>query len=371
MKKVIVSVINDLSTDQRVNKVCSSLTAMGFDVLLVGRILAASLPLDERPYAMHRMKLLFVKGPCFYAEFNIRLFFFLIIRRFDLLVSNDLDTLLANFLVSKIRRRAIVYDTHEYFTHTPEVIHRPIVQKSWERIERWIFPRLKNIFTVNESIANIYYQKYGIKPLVIRNVPKKMELSSNPGRKELNLPENKRLIILQGAGINIQRGAEELLQAMAFTSDVVLIIAGSGDIIEELKSMAQQPELKDKILFFPKMPYQRLMQYTANADLGLSLDKDTNPNYRFSLPNKIFDYIHAGIPVLVSDLPEISQLVKTWKVGEIIPSHQPEIIAQSIMNMLDHEDKLSTYKNNCRIAAPQLCWENESVLLKKVYAQFL
>lgn len=371
MKKVIVSVINDLSTDQRVNKVCNTLTEMGFEVLLVGRILPSSIPMDSRPYATHRMKLFFTKGPFFYAEFNIRLFFFLIINQFDLLVSNDLDTLLANYLVSKIKRKPIVYDSHEYFTHTPEVIHRPFVQKTWESIERRIFPNLKNIFTVNESIANIYFQKYGIKPYVIRNVPKKIELKNVPCRKELNLPEDKRLIILQGAGINIDRGAEELVEAMAFTHNVVLIIAGGGDIIELLKIKALHSDLKDKILFFPKMPYLKLMYYTANADIGLSLDKDSNPNYRFSLPNKIFDYIHAGVPVLVSDLPEISQIVKTWNVGEILPDHHPETIAQSIMNMLDNKEKHEQYKSNCLTAAPKLCWENESLLLKKVYAQFL
>src|SRR5512138_1437558 len=112
MKKVIVSVTNDLTTDQRVNRTCLALTEMGNEVLLAGRKLPSSLPLSDRAYRTTRLRLLFRKGPLFYAEYNVSLFLFLMVRKADLLVSNDLDTLPANYLASKIRHIPLVHDCH-------------------------------------------------------------------------------------------------------------------------------------------------------------------------------------------------------------------------------------------------------------------
>ena len=129
--RVIVSVINDLVTDQRVNKVCQTVSSMNCDVMLVGRKLRDSPEMDKREYQVHRMKLLFEKGPFFYAEFNIRLFFFLLVNRADMLISNDLDTLLPNYLISRLKTTPLVYDSHEYFTEVPELVNRKIVQSVW------------------------------------------------------------------------------------------------------------------------------------------------------------------------------------------------------------------------------------------------
>ena len=159
--RAIVSVTNDLYTDQRVHKVCTFLVAQGYEVLLVGRKRRSSIPLPPREYKTHRMKLLFETGAKFYAFFNFRLFLFLLFRKADILVSNDLDTLLANHLANKFKRKTrLVYDSHEYFTEVPELTSRPKVQKIWLKIEEWIFPKLKDVYTVNGSIAEIYSKKY-------------------------------------------------------------------------------------------------------------------------------------------------------------------------------------------------------------------
>jgi len=371
-KRVIVSVINDLVTDQRVAKVCQSLSHMGFDILLVGRKLKNSLPIDKRLYATRRMKMLFTKGPCFYAAFNVRLFFLLLFKKADLLVANDLDTLLPNYLVSKLKNIPLVYDSHEYFTEVPELVNRKRVQRIWERIERNIFPKLKNIITVNDSIAGLYEKKYGIRPKVVRNIPSSQNVAISKTRVDLGLPEDKFILILQGSGINVDRGTEEMVEAMSFiTDEAVLLIVGGGDVIDLLKDKVRELSLTKRVYFKPKQLYAELMQYTANADLGLTLDKDTNLNYRFSLPNKLFDYIHAGIPVLASPLPEIKQIIERYHIGDFIPGHHPEEIARKVNEVIGNRSILTGWKKNLTFAARDLNWEKEEQVLKQVYSKYV
>ncbi|MDP3567600.1 MAG: glycosyltransferase [Sediminibacterium sp.] len=179
------------------------------------------------------------------------------------------------------------------------------------------------------------------------------------------MPDNKKIILLQGAGINIDRGAEELLDAMRLVDNAILLIIGSGDVWTTLREKIKKNYLEEKVFLIDKIPKQELMHYTFNADLGLSIDKNTNLNYVNSLPNKIFDYIQAGVPILASRLPEIEKIINDYKIGDFIADHQPENIAFKINEMLS-SDKLLEYKNNTKLAAKELNWANEKQKLISV-----
>lgn len=367
--KAIVSVSNDLATDQRVHKVCGTLESMGFDVLLVGRKLKGSLPL-ERSYRTKRMCLLFNKGPLFYAELNLRLFFFLLFRKAAVLVANDLDTLLANHWAQKFKSAALVYDSHEYFTEVPELVGRPFAQNTWRRIEKRIFPKLKNVITVNGSIASMYREQYGVEVKVVRNVPLLKNDFTAKSRAELGLPEDKAILLMQGSGINIDRGAEEAVAAMQFLEDAILLVIGGGDVFPVLENIVVEKGLGEKVVFKGKMPYAELCQYTANADIGLTLDKNTNINYRFSLPNKLFDFIHAGVPVLATNLDEVARIVLKYKVGKLIERPDPELIANAAKVMLADRVALAQMAEHTRFAARELNWQKEERTLKEIYGPF-
>jgi glycosyltransferase involved in cell wall biosynthesis len=373
MKKVIVSVINDLSTDQRVHKTCNTIHALGYDVLLVGRKQRKSSPLLPRRYKVKRMRLLVEKGILFYIFFQIRLFFYLLFHKADILVSNDLDTLLPNYLISKLKGCVLVYDTHELFCEVPELQHRQMKKALWKILERFIFPRLKYVFTVNDSIAAIYHREYKVPIRVVRNVPLLSDQTKlvKKTKRQLGIPEDKKIILLQGAGINVNRGAEEAVEAMQFVDGAILLIIGGGDVIDLLKQLTVQLHLSAKVIFIDKLPFQELRQYTQHADLGLTLDKGTNLNYKYSLPNKLFDYIHAGVPVLSSDLVEIKKIISTYDIGDYIDRHDPEHIAKKISTMLHEETILQFWKKNTKIAAENLNWEKEEQQLISVYKQFL
>jgi glycosyltransferase involved in cell wall biosynthesis len=355
-------VINDLATDQRVQKSCLVLKECGYEVLLVGRKLKNSKPVDHLPYKTNRFQLLFTKGPLFYFFFNLRLFFFLLFKKADLLFSNDLDTLLPNFLVSKLKGIPLIYDSHEIFCEVPELQNESFKKRIWESIESFTVPKLKYCITVNQSIADYFFKKYNTRFSVVRNIPAALDTGAIKSRTELNIPAGKKIIIYQGSGINIERGAEELVEAMKYLENVHLLIIGGGDVFPRLKEQIKQAALTSKIKIIDKVPKEELIHYTHNSDLGLSIDKDTNLNYRYSLPNKLFDYLQAGVPVLASRLPEIERVISVYMVGGFIDSHDPKHIAAKIEELLSSPQYPEMKKNTAK-AIQENNWEKEKETL--------
>jgi glycosyltransferase involved in cell wall biosynthesis len=365
--KIYVTVTNDLATDQRVRRVCEVLTDTGYDVVLIGRKLPGSLPIN-RPYKTIRFVLPFKRGAAFYISYQIRLFFFLLYAPKGFLLANDLDTLLPNYLISKIRRAPLVYDTHEYFCGVPELQYRPLIRGIWRSVESWIFPNLKHVFTVNNSIAKLYEDEYGLRPMVFRNIGSRIVNKQFKSRQELGLPLEKVICINQGTGINVDRGMEEFVAALPLMPEVVLLLVGSGDAIPGLKVKIAGSEFEKQVIFVDRLPYEDLLHYTANADMGLSLDKPTNVNYRYSLPNKIFDYIQCGIPVLASDLPEVAKIVKEYEVGCCVSGHSPQDLAEGVTSLLKMNGP--ALKGKIERAASQLHWEAERTALVEFYTNF-
>ena len=329
MKKIIVSVSNDLITDQRVHKVCSTLSDNGFFITLVGCKKAMLIAPLERNYDTKLLNLIFTKGVLFYAEFNIRLFFFLLFNKKDVLLSNDMDTLLPNYLISRLQNKTLVFDSHELFSEIPELVNRKFVKNVWLSLEKNLIPKLKNAFTVCVSIAKYYKEKYNTDFKVIRNVPKSITVE----KRDLKLTQEKDIIIYQGA-VNVGRGLELMIDTMMYLPDYLLLIVGDGDIKEELFQRMLKNKVKSNVFFYGKTSPEELKKITPNAVLGFSMEEDLGLNYRFALPNKIFDYIQAEIPVLCSDLPEMKKIIGDYKVGEIVLDRTPEKIALQIREIL-------------------------------------
>ena len=360
--------INDLVTDNRVHKVAVSLQKMGFEPVLIGRLLPESHSV-EREYQTRRMKLLFRTGPIFYLEYNLRLFFWLLKTRIDLFVANDLDTLPANYLASRIKHKPLVYDSHEYFTEVPELIGRPVVRAIWTWIEKLLVPRVDAAYTVCDSIAEVYHDLYKVDFKVIRNLPvrNQTEVSSS---ETVHKPESVKIILYQGS-LNLGRGIEATIRAIQYIEAAELWLAGEGDLTAQLKQMVTELNLDSKVKFLGRLPLDQLHRVTQNADLGISLEEDLGLNYRFVLPNKLFDYIQAGVPVLVSNLPEMRKIVEKYQIGAISDTHQRKELAEVIKLALFDQEKINFWKQNLPKAARELCWENEEEILKLVYERFL
>jgi glycosyltransferase involved in cell wall biosynthesis len=220
------------------------------------------------------------------------------------------------------------------------------------------------VITVNASIAHELNKRYGVEAVVVRNIPEGNPLPPAALLENYGLPKDKPLLILQGAGINMHRGAEEVVEAMALLEGVHLVVMGSGDALPALQVQVQNKPWKNRISFLGVLPYAEMMSVAQHGFLGLSLDRDTNLNYRFSLPNKLFDYWAAGMPVLVSNLPEVGALVLERGAGWVLEAVEPAVIARRITEILNNSEEYYNVKNKAREAGKVLTWEKETDCLR-------
>lgn len=302
----------------------------------------------------------FNKGALFYACLNVRLFWFLLSQKKSILWANDLDTLPANFLVAKLKGVPLIYDSHEYFTEVPEIQGRKLVKGTWAFSEKLAIGRCNLVITVSPSIVEKLKETYALNEvLLVRNVPNFQPEIVPISRAEIGIEETAGLLIMQGNGINMDRGGEELVAAMALIPNAVLMIIGKGDSFASLKKVAEDNGVREKVKFINSLPYNELLRYTAAADIGLSLDKGSNLNYQYSLPNKIFDYALGGTAVMASNLPEVSRVVKKYELGALCTEVEPKAIAVTVNKMLADKEALKNFGTNGRKMVTNVNWENE------------
>ncbi|MDP4271321.1 MAG: glycosyltransferase [Bacteroidota bacterium] len=363
-KKIIkVVVTNDLHTDQRVHKVCFSLLKHGFEPQLTGIFRPFSQPI-KRIYHTERFEMRFQKTALFYAEYNIKLFFKLLFGKFDIILSNDTDTLPAAFLAARLKKKPIVFDAHELFTEVPELVHRPVIKRVWKSFEDVILPKIKYAYTVCQPIADIYNKRYGLKMGVVRNAPLTRNSSiKTPKRFTF---EGKKMLLYQGA-VNVGRGLEWVIDAMPYLNNVVFCIAGDGDITQEITDRILRLGLQDKVLMMGKIPFEELYNYTISADLGISLLENRGLNYYYSLPNRIFDFVQAQVPVLATDFPEIRNVVEAYQIGTLIDHYEPQYLAGVIQNMLSEWENKPDKKAIFEKAQADLCWEKDEETLIGIF----
>lgn len=361
MKHITCCVTNDLVTDQRMARICSSLCSEGWQVTLVGRRRPDMAPLANRPYRQVRLPVIFSKGKLFYLEFNLRLFFWLIFHRTDLIVAIDLDTIIPCYHASRWKKIPRVYDAHELFTELKEVVSRPLIRRCWLWVEKRYIPRFHTGYTVSRSIAEEFRKRYGSDYELIRNLPLKQEVP--PVR-----PKQK-ILIYQGA-VNEGRCFEWLIPAMAHVN-APLLIYGEGNYAGQCRELIHQYGLGDKVMMKGAVRPEELRGITENAYAGINLVEPVGLNQVYSLANKFFDYIQAGIPQLTMDFPEYRRVNDEFPVALLISAPEPEIIAAELNKLLDNEVLYRGLAHNCRRAAEALNWEEEEKKLKTLYHRIL
>lgn len=359
MRSITCCVTNSLYYDQRMQRICSSLQNAGYAVTLVGR---KGVPPNDFPtpiYREHRFTLWFNRGPLFYIEFQIRLFLYLIMNGADIYNAADLDTLPAVYFASRCKKKKLVFDAHEWFTQQKEVVTRKNVHRIWLIAERWLIPKCTHGYTVNPTLANLFFKEYGVKFAVIRNVPLWKPASENNHRK------TDRWIIYQGA-VNEGRCFEKLVPAMQQVN-CRLRIWGNGNFMAQLTRLIDEYRLHNQVICEGMVSPDQLSCITPQATIGITLFEHLGINQYYSLANRFFDYIMAEVPQVCSNFPEYTSILAEFPVGIAVDSSKPEAIAAALNKLLQDDVLYEQCVLACRAARAYFNWENEQQKLLAFY----
>lgn len=357
MGGIVFTVTTDLTYDQRMIRICTSLANAGYTITLVGRKMKASLPLARQPFKQKRLFCFFEKGKLFYAEYNIRLFFYLLFKKMDCIAAIDLDSILPCYFISKIKKIQRVYDAHELFCEMKEIATRPAIYKIWKKIERYTVPEFINGYTVNQPIAEEFKKMYGVNYEVIRNIAL---------LRPIDIVEKKEKFILYQGAVNEGRSFETLIPAMKEVN-CKLIICGDGNFMQQARQLVKENQLEDKVIFKGKVKPDELRAITHQAYAGVTLFDDAGLSNYYSLANRFFDYLHAGIPQLCVNYPVYKEINDKYAIAVLTDDTSSKKIAELLNNLLVNEVEYKTLQQNCLTARKELNWQEEEKKLLQFY----
>jgi glycosyltransferase involved in cell wall biosynthesis len=290
-------------------------------------------------------------------------------ERPDVIHAHDAAMLVPGLLGARITGARLVYDTHELATGVP---YREAFW-TWfvDRIERLGLPRAAAVITVSDGIAARLVQRYAlaVTPVVLRNVCGLQMTGTGALRERSGVPPGTPLVLHQGAPAP-GRGCDVLVRAMAHVPDAHLVFLGDADAPtrRQLDALVAETGLADRVHFVPSVPLAELLAHTAEADVGVTLLQDTCENHRLALPNKLFEYLAAGVPVVTSALPELSRIVHAQGVGATVDQEDPVAVAAGISRVIAARAADAGLLERVRAAAGQLSWRQERGNLVDLYA---
>lgn len=373
-----MAVSNDLLTDQRVMRHVGALREAGYEVTTVCR--------TDLPVRWQR-------GWRFYAAFNWRLWRRLresvnvlmrecvsadaantnaITQSRDnampiIVWANDTDTLPGCWLAARGRCR-LVMDAHELFPEVPEIQDKPLVKWVWRTIERWLMPKCDALLTVSQGIADYYKDRYGVEMTVVRNLSSgQWSVASGQSggshcRVSILSTDHCPLSTLLYAGkVNVGRGVDWAIDALEWLPGCRLVVAGDGDLLEAMKAYSAEKPWADRVVFTGRLMPEEMTALVTSCGfrstgsrsscgvrstgsrspqaVGLVMLEDKGLSYHYALPNRVGAFVQAGVPMVVSDLPEMAHVVRRYGVGEVMAEPGARALAEAVERVLAREWK--------------------------------
>lgn len=355
MYDIVCLVSNDITYDRRMIRICNAFAEAGKKTLLVGRELPSSIPLVKYSFDVDRVKCRYHNGPLFYAEIVHRMKSYLKNISFSNLVVTDLDTILLarSYKSSEVK---VYCDLHEYYEETPELIGRSIKKWMWSKVAYISTSSIDVMYTVNQSLADIFSKKYNREVSVIRNLPVRIVCQN----RDVSLP----LKTVYLGVLNPGRGLASIIEAVKRVESAELTIIGDGPLKNELESLgADNP----RINFIGALAPEELTEELCQHHIGWNVLDNKSLSYYYSLANKFFDYLNHGLPVLTMDFPEYRKLIDQYNCGMLLQDARSVKLEETLRELTSDTDKIKQWQSNCSIVMSEHNWSLESKKLLSLF----
>ncbi|MFN3872326.1 MAG: glycosyltransferase [Ignavibacterium sp.] len=365
-KKVLITFLGNIDYDTRCNNLFNSLSDKGYDVEFIGfDWLTENFSTIKGKKSIYKLS----KKPLslfFYLKFYFILKLKLLTKKYDIIFAEDLYCLPVCVIIGKIKKAKVIYDCRELFGFLAGLKNKKLLQKFWSTVERIFIKKADLILTTGEMDSEFIRNQYNVEnDLVIRNLPIYKKSNSPINYYSLlGIDKSKKVLLYQGVVLH-GRGLKMIFEFLQTSDDFVLVVIGGGEMLDYYKQLSEKMSLQNKVFFIGKIPQDKLIDYTAGAFVGLSLIENVSLSYYYALPNKLFEYIMAEIPVIATNLPQMKKIIDTYKIGFAIEENNLTRLKEILTKLKEDETSYDEIRLNCKKASEQLNWDNE---VKKLFS---
>jgi len=359
-KKVFITFLGNIDYDTRCYNLYNTLKVNGFDVSFIG---FDWLTKDFKPIqgkiTIHKLQKGFL-SLSFYLKFIWHIKLALFSSRASIFLAEDIYTLPFAVIFGKLKRVKIFYDSRELFGYLAGLKERKFVQYFWKTIEKLFIKHVDYIITTGNMDSDVLKEMYRVtNTVVLRNLPRFYKpVQQIDLRNQLGISRDKKILLYQGVILK-GRGIEKIYDILPDMSEFVFVLIGGGEFENYYKNLAVERNVIDRVFFVGKFSQEDLPNLTPSADVGIALIENISRSYYYALPNKLFEYIMAEVPVVVSNLPQMKEIVDKFNVGIVVdPDNKDELITK-LKKLTSDEVQYKKFKRNCKIASEELNWENE------------
>lgn len=365
-KKVLITFLGNMNYDTRCKNLFDTLSANNYDVEFIGFDWLT----EEFKETYGKISIVKLKKGFISLSFYLKFIWYLKLKLFStkasIIFAEDIYTLPFAVIFGKLKRAKIYYDSRELFGYLAGLKDKKLKQAVWKSIEKFFIKKADYVIVTGQMDGEFLQKEFGIKKVIpLRNLPRyyKPELHLDL-HSHLRIDKSKKIIIYQGVLLK-GRGIEKVFSVLNELPNHVFVIAGGGEYEQHYKQLAEQMNLTEQVFFLGKLTQENLPQVTASVDVGVALIENLSTSYYYALPNKLFEYIMAKVPVIVSNLPQMKEIVDKYDVGFAVNIDNKDELVSVIKKLSEDANLYESKKQNCRIASQELNWEKEVVALLK------